>query len=410
MTSTLTGTLRLPTRIHFGYGARAQLPELVGLHGTRVLAVVDPFLTQTDIFRETLGALQAAGSEVLVYSEILPELPVASLDAAGVVAREFGPDVILAIGGGSALDAAKLVGLLAAHGGPLSQYDGENAVPGPLVPTAAVPTTSGTGSGVTPVAVISDPERALKVGISSPYLIPVAAVVDPEFTLGAPASVTAFSGIDALVHAGESYTSSKLPTIWTGTLPVFTGQNAFADVLALQAAEKLGRWLAVAVAEPANREAREQVALGSLLAGMSFGPTGTHLSHALQYPIGASTKTPHGLGTGLMLPYVLDGVRSDPDVAERIARVGVALGSTATTTDGRVSDAIAAIVRLNAAIGVPASLAEIGITAEELPRIAELGLASTRLVAIAPIPATSELLLGILTHAHSGHLTTGSAS
>jgi alcohol dehydrogenase len=410
MTDALTGTLRLPARIHFGYGARAQLPELVGLHGTRVLAVVDPFLTTTEIFGETLRALQAGGSEVLVYSDILPELPVASLDAAGVVAREFAPDVILAIGGGSALDAAKLVGLLAAHGGPLSLYYGENAVPGPIVPLIAVPTTAGTGSEVTPIAVISDPERAMKVGISSPYLVPVAAVVDPEFTLGAPASVTAYSGIDALVHAVESYTSSKLPTSWAGTLPVFTGQNAFADVLALQAVEKLGRWLAIAVAEPGNREAREQVALGSLLAGMSFGPTGTHLSHALQYPIGASTKTPHGLGTGLMLPYVLDGVRSDPAVEERIAQVGTALGSTAASTADRASDAIAAIVRLNAAIGVPASLAEIGITADELPRIAELGHGSTRLVAIAPIPATPELLLDILTHAHSGHLTTGSTS
>jgi alcohol dehydrogenase len=410
MTDVHTGTLRLPARIHFGYGARAQLPDLLGLHGRRVLAVVDPFLTQTEIFGEVVGALEVGGSEVLVYSDILPELPVASLDAAGAVAREFGPDVILAIGGGSALDAAKLVGLLAAHGGPLSRYYGENAVPGPIVPIVAVPTTAGTGSEVTPVAVVSDPERALKVGISSPYLVPVAAVVDPEFTLGAPASVTAFSGIDALVHAVESYTAAVLPTDWAGALPVFTGRNAFADVLALQAVEKLGAWLAVAVAEPANREAREQVALGSLLAGMSFGPSGTHLSHALQYPIGASTKTPHGLGTGLMLPYVMDAVRADPATAERIARIGAALGSTATTTDQLVADAIAAVVRLNAAIGVPASLAEIGITVEDLPRIAELGHGSARLIAISPVPATPDFLLDILTHAHSGHLTTGSAS
>ena len=118
---TPAGTLRLPAAIHFGYGARAQLPELLAAHGTRVLAIVDPFLTSTPLFTETLSALQGAGLTVEVYSDIRPELPVASLDTAADFAREYSPDVILAIGGGSALDAAKLVGLLVAHGGSLSR-------------------------------------------------------------------------------------------------------------------------------------------------------------------------------------------------------------------------------------------------------------------------------------------------
>jgi alcohol dehydrogenase class IV len=400
----LTGTLRMPARVHFGYGTRAQLPELLALHGTRVLAIVDPFLTGTDIFREVLASLDRAGLEVRVYSDITPELPVASLDKAGEFAREFGPDAVLAVGGGSALDAAKLVGLLAAHGGPLSQYYGENAVPGPIVPIVAVPTTAGTGSEVTPVAVISDPDRELKVGISSPYLVPVAAVIDPEFTFGAPASVTAFSGIDALVHLVESYTAAPLDLDWSGTMPVFTGRNMFVDLMALQGMEKLGTWLSLAVTEPDNLRAREEVAFAATLGGMTFGPGGTHLSHALQYPIGALTKTPHGLGTGLMLPYVLDAFRADPALTERLAAIGTALGSTSTTTDAQADDAVTAIVALNRAIGVPASLADIGVTAEQLPRIAELGLASARLVAISPVPATHDFLLDILTRAHAGTL------
>lgn len=405
MNNPLTGTLRMPARVHFGYGTRAQLPELLALHGSRVLAVVDPFLTGTDIFRDLVTAIERAGLEVSVYSDITPELPAASLDRAGDFAREYAPDVVLAVGGGSALDAAKLVGLLAAHGGPLSKYYGENAVPGPVVPIVAVPTTAGTGSEVTPVAVISDPDRELKVGISSPYLIPVAAVVDPEFTFGAPASVTAFSGIDALVHLVESYTAASLDLDWSSTVPVFTGRNMFSELIALQGIEKLGRWLPVAVNEPADRRAREEVAFAAMLGGMSFGPTGTHLSHALQYPIGALTKTPHGLGTGLMLPYVLDACRTDPEVTSRLAAVGAALGSTSATPDERATDAIAAIVELNRVIGVPASLADIGITPDQLPRIAELGLASARLVAIAPVRTTHELLLDILTRAHAGTLT-----
>ena len=399
MTAELTGTLRLPSRIHFGYGTRHQLPTLLALHGRRVLAVVDPFLPGTAIFGEVLESIEAAGLEVAVYSDIQPELPVESLDRAGVFAREFAPDVVLAVGGGSALDAAKLIGLLAAHGGPLSRYYGENAVPAAVVPIVAVPTTAGTGSEVTPVAVVSDPERALKVGVSSPYLVPVAAVIDPEFTFGAPATVTAYSGIDALVHLVESYTASPLAVDWTGAVPVFTGRNVFSELIALQGIRQLGEWLPVAVAEPHDRRAREEVAFGSLLGGMSFGPTGTHLSHALQYPLGALTKTPHGLGTGLMLPYVLQALASDTAVAERIAAVGSALG--APTADG----AIAALAAINRSIGVPASLAEIGITVDQLPEIADLALASARLIAISPVPATRELLLQILHNAHAGSLT-----
>jgi alcohol dehydrogenase len=258
---------------------------------------------------------------------------------------------------------------------------------------------------VTPVAVVSDPEHEMKVGISSPYLVPTAAIVDPEFTLGAPRSVTAFAGIDALVHAVESYTAAQLEPSWDTTLPVFTGRNAFSEGVALRAAEHLGASLAAAVGDPGDRRAREEVAFGSLLAGVAFGATGTHLSHALQYPIGAATKTPHGLGTGLLLPYVLQACLGDAGVVERIAAVGGALGSTAATADARARDAISSIAALNRAIGVPASLQEIGITRPQLPRLAELASRSTRLVAIAPIPAPPALLLDILEHAYTGHLT-----
>ncbi|HEX6345185.1 iron-containing alcohol dehydrogenase [Umezawaea sp.] len=405
MNDVMTGTLRLPTRVHFGYGTREQLSEVLGLSGRRVLAVVDPFLIGSTLFEEVLTRLRGDGFDVAVHSDVQPELPTASLEAAAAFAREHRPDVVLAVGGGSALDAAKLVALLAVHGGPLSRYYGENLVPGPSLPLVAVPTTAGTGSEVTPVAVVSDPEREMKVGISSPHLIPTTAIVDPEFTLGAPRSVTAFAGIDALVHAVESFTAVRFAPSWDGTLPVFTGRNAFSDVLALRAVELLGTSLPVVVDEPGDRGAREEVAFGSLLAGVSFGATGTHLSHALQYPVGAATKTPHGLGTGLLLPYVLRACLADAGAAERIAAVGGALGSTASTADGRARDAISSIVALNRAIGVPASLRDIGVTRQQLPQLAELASRSARLIAIAPIPAPPEQLLDILDHAYAGSLT-----
>ena len=403
------GTLRLPARVHFGFGARAQLAQVVAVHGRRVLAVVDPFLVGTPVLTEVVDALTAVGLAVRVYADITPELPVDTLTAAADVAREHGTEVVLAIGGGSALDAAKVVALLSAHEGPLSRYYGENLVPGPVVPVVAVPTTAGTGSEVTPVAVVSDPERALKVGISSPFLVPVAAVVDPELTFGAPASVTAFSGIDALVHAVESYTARPLELDWSAPLPVFTGRNALTEPVALQAAGHLGPWLPVAVAEPGNRRARAEVARGALLGGIAFGSTGTHLCHALQYPIGGLTKTPHGLGTGLLLPYVLDLLRQDPAVADRVAALGAALEGV-PAAEASAARTVARVVQINAEIGVPADLAAIGIDRDQLPGIADLGLRSARLLAIAPVDPTREVLLELLEHAHAGVLTDRSTS
>ena len=399
----IAGTLRLAARVHFGYGARGQLPEVVAVHGTRVLAVVDPFLERTPLFTGAIDALTAAGLQVRVHSDVTPELPVGTLDGGAAVARELGAEVILAVGGGSTLDAAKLIALLATHDGPLSRYYGENLVPGPVVPVVAAPTTAGTGSEVTPVAVVSDPERELKVGISSPFLVPAAAVVDPELTLGAPATVTAFSGIDALVHAVESYTARPFDLDWSAPLRVFIGRNALAEPIALEAARRLGPWLAVAVGEPGHRVARREVALGALLGGIAFGSTGTHLCHALQYPLGALTKTPHGLGTGLLLPYALDAIRGEPEVAERIADLGAALEQL-PRDEASAERTIARIVELNRAIGVPATLAEIGVRRDQLPRIADLALQLERLLAITPVEPSRELLLDLLERSHAGAL------
>lgn len=399
----LPGTLRLPGQVHFGYGARKLLPGIMSLHGRRVLLVADPFLASTPHLKELTDSLTGAGLRVRTCSGITPELPVSTLDAAAEVAREHGTETVLAVGGGSALDAAKLIALLCVHDGPLDQYYGENLVPGPVLPVVAVPTTAGTGSEVTPVAVVSDPGRELKVGISSPFLVPAAAVVDPELTLGAPRSVTAFSGIDALVHAAESYTARPLDNDFSVQLPVFTGHNALTEPIALQAAHHLGPWLPVAVQEPSHRHARGQVALGALLAGMSFGSTGTHLCHALQYPIGALTKTPHGLGTGLLLPYVLDTMRSEPGPAEQVAALGASLEHI-PAAEASAERTVAAVVEINRTIGVPVTLADIGIRSEQLPRIADLALKSARLLAIAPVEPTRELLLGILARAHAGIL------
>jgi alcohol dehydrogenase len=391
------GVLRLPRTIEFGWGSRAALPRIVSPLGRRAFVVVDPFLATTPAFRNVIAALEASGIETHVHTDVLPELPVDSLQASAEAARAVRPDVAIGYGGGSALDASKLVALLLAHGGALPGYYGENAVPGPVLPLVAVPTTAGTGSEVTPVAVVADPARAVKVGISSPYLIPTAALVDPELSAAAPAGVTAHAGIDALVHAVESFTGRALEPTWSTTPPVYVGRNLLAEPLALEAIRLIGASIESAVARPTDRTAREDMARGSLLAGMAFGPTGTHLSHALQYPIGALTHTPHGLGTGLMLPYVLAACAAA--IPEQLGLIGQALG-----VDADAEAAIRRIADIDRAIGLPSSLQDIDLTREQLPGIAELALGSTRLIAITPVPVDAALLERILDAAWSGDL------
>ncbi len=394
----MIGVLRMPAEVRFGYGVRAGIPAAVRALGSRVFIVADPFLATTPHFDAVRRGLEALGADVVVHTDVPPELPVESVEASGRPAADFEPDVIVGYGGGSALDAAKLIAVAVAHGAPLSSYYGENAVPGPVVPIAAVPTTAGTGSEVTPVAVVADPDRALKVGVSSPFIVPRLAFVDPELTLAAPRGVTVAAGIDALVHAIESYTAASLRIDPGEPLPVFVGANALARPLSLEAAALLYRALPRVVDDPGDRDARADMALGSLLAGMAFGPTGTHLSHAIQYPIGAMTHTPHGLGTGALLPYVLQALR--PRIDAQLCALGRAMG---IVEDDDPADAaseaqgvVDAVAQLCERIGLPVALADLGLAATDTSRIVELTLQVGRLLAISPVSANADLLTRIV--------------
>lgn len=395
------GILRLPAQVSFGVGAVQSLPREVAALGTRVFVCVDPFIATTPAFATAVEGMSALGLVVAVYTEVVPELPTPSVEAAAAVARTFGPDVVVGFGGGSAIDLAKLVALLASQPGELSSFYGENNVPLAVLPLVAVPTTAGTGSEVTPVAVITDPARELKVGISSPRIIPTVAIVDPTLTIGAPAAVTAFSGIDAFVHAVESFTAAHRQPAWDSTMPVFVGRNALCSMLALEAIRLIGSSLRTAVKDPGNVPARERMAYGSMLAGMAFGSAGTHLSHAIQYPVGALTHTAHGLGTGMLLPYVLQACL--PETRAELIEIAGALGLADVADPAQAAiDEIAALVT---DIGIPSTLAEIGLDRDQLPRIAELAAGVTRLAGNATIEPTREAIEAILESAFTGDRT-----
>jgi alcohol dehydrogenase class IV len=397
------GLLRLPDSIAFGDGCRSSIARTVATLGNRALVVCDPFLSSTEAFIKLLKELEVLEVAVTVDTQVVPELPVSVVEEAIDRALQSRPQVIVGFGGGSALDLAKLIALGLAHGTPLNRFYGENQVPGPVIPLVAVPTTSGTGSEVTPVAVLADPDRELKVGISSPYLIPRAAVVDPRLMVGAPPAVTASAGADALVHAIEAYTSNNHSPNWQDTLPVFVGENLLSSSLALEAIRLIGLSLRNAVRDGQDFEARSRMAYASLLAGMAFGTAGTHLSHAIQYPVGALTHTAHGLGTGMLLPYVMQALLATD--APRLAHVATALGVAAGTTEESAQNAIDEVAAIMADIGLPTDLATMGVTESDLPRIVELSLSVRRLVTNSVIEPTEENLHRIVRAAFDGDRT-----
>lgn len=373
--------LRLPREILFGKGQRHALPAVAARHGRRALVCTDERFAGTEVFKEMHAALIAAGLAVHVHDRTLPDVPRDTVGVCVEEARAFAPDLVIGIGGGSCLDMAKCASLLLSHGGKLQDYYGEFKIPGPTLPVIAVPTTAGTGSEATPVAVISDPDRTLKVGISSPYLIAAVALCDPELTMTCPPGLTAIAGADALTHAIEAFTAARRGN--SHDLPqqhVFIGKSDLTDHFALLAIKLLGRSLEKACKDGSNEDARSDVMMGALAAGCAFGTAGTAAAHAIQYPVGALTHTAHGLGVATMMPYVMNYNRANS--TEEMAEIAEALGLDCSGLDARVAAdiAIREISRLFAAIGITPTLKNLGLAADQLDWTSEQALGIERLI------------------------------
>jgi alcohol dehydrogenase len=398
------GIIRSPGLVVFGRGRRDSLASIAAKLGTRALICTDERVRADPMLADLVDALRGAGIRTEVYDETVAELPLACIEGAVARARNFGPDILVGLGGGSCIDLAKLVGVCMAHGGPLSRYYGEFRVPGPIMPVIAVPTTAGTGSEVTPVAVLADPDRAVKVGISSPCLIPAVALCDPELTLSCPPSLTAGSGADALTHAIEAFTAIRVPA--DGDTPmgkVFVGKNLFSDIYARVAISALAGSLARAVEDGRDVAAREQVMLGALAAGMAFAAAGTAAAHAIQYPVGALTHTAHGLGVATLLPYVMEFNR--PACLEEFAQIAdlfegeARSGGSTTQRSALAIDLVEALFRR---IGIPGSLAQLGLAADQCGVVVEQSLQAARLVRNNPRPLDAACVENIVACALAG--------
>lgn len=346
-------TIATPPQILFGWGTVEQLPQEAARLGKRPLVVAGRSLAGR--LPDLLAALRAAGLVPSLHQGVPAEPGLEALQACMDAAA--GADSVIGIGGGSVLDMAKGAAALGGTGVTAQEYFAGKPVPATGRPLIAVPTTAGTGSEVTWVCVLVDHASRRKASIRGPGMMPAVALVDPELTVSCPASVTASSGADAFVQAVEAFTAR--------------GANPMTDALALEAVKQTARWLETAFREPESREAREAMALGSMLAGLALNTSRLGLVHGLAHPLGAVTGAAHGLLCGLLLPPV---IRFNRDVAgAKYARLAEELELVPRGSDaGAATEALIGFTEeMLQRIGIPLRLAEVGFDPADLDWIAQ---------------------------------------
>jgi alcohol dehydrogenase class IV len=330
---------------------------------SRVFIVTSPPIV--GLAEPLADALRKASASVTIYSEIATEPTVEMFEAALEAAHAVEPDAIIGVGGGSAMDVAKLVAALHSSQQNVREVFGINRLASRHRYLACLPTTSGTGSEVSPNAILLDEVYQLKKGVVSPHLVPDAAYVDPSLTLTLPPPVTAATGMDALTHCIEAYANRFAHPI--------------VDLYTLQGIRLIGANLLQAVEKGDDPEARANMALGSLYGGLCLGPVNTAAVHALAYPLGGEFHVAHGVSNAVLLPPVLEF--NLPAAPERYAKIALALGVEAgSTTSETAQRGLDKIRELSRRCGIPRGLSELGVPAEAIPRMAQSAMKVTRLL------------------------------
>jgi len=353
-----------PQRIIIGEDAVTRCAEDVLARGLHDLFIVTspPIVTLT---APLVDALKVGGATVTTYSAIASEPAVATVETALEVARAVGSDGVIGLGGGSAMDTAKLVAALYDGKQTIREVFGIEKLRSRALYLACLPTTSGTGSEVSPNAILLDEEEDLKKGIVSPHLVPDAAYLDPVLTVTLPPAVTAATGVDALTHCIEAYAN------------VFA--HPVVDVYALQGIRLIAKNLLRAVERGDDMEARMQMMLGSFYGGLCLAPVNTAAVHALSYPLGGEFHVAHGVSNAVLLPHVL---RYNTTAApKRYAEIGLAMGVTPGDSDLETAErGVERIAELSKACGIPQSMADLGVPEEAIPHMAQAAMKVTRLL------------------------------
>jgi alcohol dehydrogenase class IV len=343
-----------PTAVVLGNGALDSVGAEAARLGSRVLVITDSGVRGAGLVAPLEAALEGAGLQAAVWDGVASDPSVENVEAARSAIAEHDAEVVVAVGGGSSIDAAKAAAALATSGGGIRDYEGFDLIDQPTLPLIAVPTTVGTGSEVTKGAVISDKVRELKMVIVSDHLYPRLALLDPESVRGLPGPIAAATGLDALAHAVEGYTTRNATPI--------------SDALTLQAIRIIGRQLRPAVA--GQPDSLYEMLVASCLAGAGFHTVGLGLAHALASTIGGHYPVPHGVATGLFLPHVMRfNTPADP---AKFAAIAVALGEGEPDSgdDALAPLAAEAVAQLVADVGSPARLRDVDVPAESFAAVA----------------------------------------
>jgi alcohol dehydrogenase len=366
-----------------GAGALRQLGDLCKLHGIqRPFIVTDPGIKHIGLLKQATQLLESAGFTVQSFAEVIADPPEATVLEAVELAKRADADGIIGLGGGSSMDTAKLVALMVRSGETLSSLYGVNQARGARLPLILIPTTAGTGSEVTPVAIVTT-DATTKMGVVANQLIGDVAVLDAELTLGLPPKITAMTGIDAMVHAVEAYTSVHR-------------KNCYTDMLAREALRLLAANIVTATRDGTNIDARQAMLVGACMAGQAFANAPVAAVHALAYPLGGRYHVPHGLSNALVLPHVLKfNARDAADAYAELAEIVVSPQHLSVTVAGKCAQLIDYFSRLGAELELPQTLSSVGVNESDLPLLASESMLQQRLLINNPRPVTEQNALAI---------------
>jgi len=360
-------SLRSPHLILAGFGASERLgQEAMNIGAKKTLLVTDKGVVSSGIGKNIKDHLEKNGVGVEIFDEVMSDPDIANAEVCIKVAQKDRYDLIVGVGGGSSMDIASIASVMMTNAGTVHDYFGINLVKNPGIPTILIPTTAGTGAEVTPNAILTDTKERLKKAVVSPHILPRVAIIDPLLHLSMPPSVTSSSGIDALTHAIESYTSNNA-TILT-------------DLFARESMIMIGRSLRTAVANGNDMEARYNMAIGSLYSGISLANAGVTAVHALAYPLGGQFNVAHGIANGLLLPYVMEFnvLGNIPKFAQVAQFLGEKLDHLSLLDQGyQAAKAVKAIYR---DLKIPQSLTELKVPKEAIPTMAKAAVNVTRLM------------------------------
>ena len=350
-----TGNFMCARVIHHGPGALSHLEEEIGrLGGERPALVTDPGLVNAGIVDQVIESVK---TRLFCFQDVQPEPPIGLVDRCADFLKDNQCDLVIGLGGGSSLDTAKMAAAMMGNVGRATDYWGAGRIPKPGLDVIAIPTTAGTGSEVTPAAVFVDPSDKAKKGIRSDFFLPEAAILDPVLTIGLPQPLTASTGMDALTHAIESYTSPRATVL--------------SDLVAEKAIAMIGSNLPGAYANGAALSARDGMLLASLLAGMAIAAAGVGAVHALAHVLGGRHGIGHGVANALFLPHVMEFNRVG--CRAQYARVAALLGEKVEglSLDDASMKAVEAVRTLSQAVGVPQRLRDLSIPEDSLDAVAK---------------------------------------